>query len=94
MNPEGGFCMHKYVFLKVDLLLQENSFEALRNFLSSAAAADVPNFCSLELSDEGLIVPTEHHALYGQAMGNLIGQQLIRGYILTQMRTLCRLVNK
>lgn len=79
------------VFVKVDLLLHEETFDALRDFLSNASADTISNYCFLEFLEDKILA-IAHHKLYNNAMLNLIGQKIGDDYLLISVKSLMKLV--
>lgn len=87
--------MHNHVFVKVDLLLQKESFNALRSFLSSEDT-DISPYCSLDIDlskEQTTIAISKPCKILLNAASALIGQKVNDGYMLLKVSELKKLVN-
>ena len=80
------------VFVKAELLLHEETYEALRKFLSNLSTTEDISFSSIDFID-GKIVISAADSIYNWVRLNLIGQRLSCGYILIQIEILKKMVN-
>ena len=81
-----------FIFVKADLLLHENSFEALRNYINSGKKAT--NMYSLEYNvEETDIICVPYDPLFEYATLSLIADKLDKGYIFLSLINLKKMLS-
>ena len=82
-------------FVKTDLLLQEKGFKALRNFFKDIGNDVLEMYCSIDdISDKnGLLINSLHIDLLRPNINNLVLEKILSGYILTDVKSLKKLLS-
>ena len=88
-QEEVKYMDEKIIFVKVELLSNEDSFEALKRFFTDEKENKIDNYYSLDLDlSKNKIVTTKYDDLFKHAMLSLVGQQPQNGYMLIQVKYL------